>query len=119
MPTTALTVVTSPGAYPTVTANSLDVAFTAADASNGNHYIGDGTELILVLNTDSGAHTVTVTSVADSLGRTGHITAYSLGAGEYALLGPVKLAGWADSTGKVLISANDATVKFLVVRPHS
>lgn len=99
-----------------ISANGADVALTAADATNKQEATITGRELILAYNSDSGAHTVTFTSIADDLGRTGDITSYSVGAGEFALFGPFTLKGWQQSNGKVYFEANDATVKFLVIR---
>jgi hypothetical protein len=109
----------APGAYPVVTANSRDLAMQAADPSLKNYTpLVEGKTLLIAQNTDSGAHTVTITSIVDAFNRTGDVTAYSLGAGELAIFGPFKEAGWKHlDTGEVGIwfEANDATVKFAVV----
>jgi hypothetical protein len=87
----------------------------AADVALGNYTpIVEGKTLLLVQNTDSGAHTVTISSVADAYNREGDITAYSLSAGEIALFGPFKAAGWSNG-GNLDIDASDATVKFAVI----
>lgn len=115
-----LTPVTAPGPYPALPlgANSRDVAFTAAGASfaDGSSFPITGRELLLVHNGNAGAQTVTISSVADDLGRTGDITTYSIGIGEYALFGPFKKEGWGQSTGALHFAASAADVEFLVVR---
>lgn len=116
---TDITPVSPASINPTVSADELDAAFTAADASNGNSYTSTGRELIIVLNSHaSNAYTFTLTSYADEslLGRSGDITTYSLAAGEYAVVGPVPVRGWRQTTGKVLISGSNAAVKFLIIR---
>lgn len=105
----------APGAYPVITANSRDLAMQAGDVSLGNYTaLVEGKTLVIVQNTDSGAHTVTITSVADSLNRTGDVSAYSLGGGELAMFGPFKAVGWSNG-GQVWISVNDATMKIAVI----
>jgi hypothetical protein len=90
------------GTYPTlpITANSLDLTETAGDATNG-HYtpIVESKTLVIAHNTNTGstARTVTFTSAPDAQGRTGDISAYSLGAGELSRpFGPFVAAGWAN-----------------------
>lgn len=108
---------TLPGSYPDlpVAANSRDLAMQAGDASLHNYTpIVDGKTVVIAQNTDSGAHTVGFVSQADDLGRTGDISAYSIGAGELAIFGPFKLKGWSDG-GNLDIDVNDATVKLAVI----
>jgi hypothetical protein len=89
---------------------------TAANASDLNQATASGNDLIFAHNTGAGANTVTVTSVADELGRTGDIAAYSLGAGEYGVFGPFKNQGWTQTDGKLYFQASSAEVKFGVVQ---
>jgi hypothetical protein len=108
---------TTPGAYPTlpITANSRDMSMQAGDSSLGNYTpIVEGKTLVIVQNTDSGAHTVSFTSAADTYNRTGDISGYSLGAGELAIFGPFKALGWSDG-GNLDIDCSDNTVKFAVI----
>jgi hypothetical protein len=109
---------TTPGAYPTlpVGANTRDLAFQVYDAGLFNHTaIVDGKTLVLIQNVAVGAKTVTFLSVADgTFHRTGDITAYSLGAGEIALFGPFKTAGWSNA-GFLDIDAEDANIKIAVI----
>ena len=109
---------TTPGAYPTlpIGANTRDLTMQAGYVALGNDStLVDAKTLVIVQNTDSGAQTVTFTSVADSpFNRPGDITAYSIGAGELALFGPFKMSGWAHST-KLWIDVSDATVKIAVI----
>lgn len=108
----------APGAYPVVTANSRDLAMQAGDASLGNYTpLVEGKTLIIVQNTDSGAHTITITSVVDTpFNRLGNVVAYSLGAGELAFFGPFKAAGWLQSApAGIWIDVDDATMKIAVI----
>jgi hypothetical protein len=108
---------TLPGAYPTlpVGAGTRTLTFQVADPSNLQYTpLVSGKTVIVCYNTDSSAHTVTFTSVADSLNRVGDITAYSIAAGVIAIFGPFQTAGWSNG-GQVWFQANDATVKFAVI----
>lgn len=91
-----------PGCYPVlpVVANSLDLVFTAkAGADPFSTELVDRKTVILVSNTDAVlAHTVSFEAVPDSLNRDGDVSGYSLGAGELAILGPFRLAGWNSGT---------------------
>lgn len=116
-----LTPVQMPAKYPTLqpAANSLDVAFTpaGADFADGAEFTLTGREILLVHNANAAAKTVTVTSVADPVTkRTGDITAYSVGIGEYAVFPQFQMLGWANSSGKIHIAASAADVEFLVLR---
>jgi hypothetical protein len=116
-----LTPVAMPAKWITLqpTANSLDVAFTAAgaDFADGAGFTLTGKEIVIVQNANVGAQTVTVTSVADPVTkRVGDITAYSIGIGEFAVLPQFSLAGWQQADGKLYLAASAADVKFLVLR---
>lgn len=113
---TALTVKAPTKVDGTIAANAADVTFTAADVSNKNSFASTGREILLVFNSGASEYTATITSAPDDLGRTKDIDAYALAAGDYALFGPVKQKGWKQSDGKVYLEANNAAVKFLVIR---
>ena len=58
------------GPYPTsVGATALDLVWTAADVSNHNEAILTGKEVLLVWNTDSASHNLTITSLAPGRAR--------------------------------------------------
>ena len=103
---------------PAPAVNSLDINFTApAVAVDGIDFVAQGNEIIEIINTHATtAQTFTITSAADDLGRTGDITTYSLAAGEATAL-RLSTFGWANaSTGKILITMSDVTVKVRVLR---
>lgn len=114
---TPITTQTPVGPYPgSVSAGSLDITMTAADNVNGNSFVITGHEILLIWNTDSAAHTVTISSVADSLGRTGDVTSYSVGAtthSAFSFLGGVN--GWQQPGGTVNFTANSNLIKFAVL----
>lgn len=116
MPRTALAAVTPKGPYPgTISANLLDVAFTAADAGNSNTTPFLGNRMMLVArNSGAGARTITFTSVADSRGRTGDVTAFSIGAGEYIAF-IFERDGWQQSDGALYWAAEHAEVLVAVL----
>lgn len=106
----------APGAYPVVTAGSLDVTMQAADVALGNYVpLVENKTLLLIQNTHAtDAKTFTITSVVDAFNRTGDITTYSLAAGDIALLGPFRGAGWSHgsgATGGIWIDGASADIK--------
>lgn len=113
MAQTQIVATPAPGQYP----SALTVLpLTAADVANGNYFISTGRELLLAFNSDTASHNVTVTSQADQFGRLGSITTQAVAAGAYAIVGPLAKTGWANSSGWVLFSADNATVKFAVIQ---
>lgn len=117
MPRTNIVAQTTVGAYPTlpVTATSQDITMVAADIVNFNETtLVENKTVVLAHNEDVGAVTITFTSAADSLGRTGDITAYSIGAGKISLFGPFKAAGWTHA-GKLQFAGSDVDLKLAVI----
>lgn len=115
---TALTVVEAPSAYERNTTNTpVDPGFVAADATSGNEFRSTGRELVLVRNTDSSTHNVTVTSQpASRTGRLGHIT------NAVIPISPSMEAfqifprdGW-ESGGLITITADNVLIEIAVVR---
>lgn len=105
------------GPYPVVpvAAASLDLAFTAVDAVNGNYFVADplllnlaqgsvGGDVLLVDNPTAGALTITFTSQPLN-GRSGDIASYSVGAGVTSAFKYSQLVGWADVSGNVYFLA--------------
>jgi len=106
--------------YPSlpIAANGLDFTWTAAGAAfaDGAQFPLTGKEILLVRNDNAVAQTVTINSVADPYNRTGNITAYSIGAGEYAVFPQFQQTGWMQSSGKLSFAASAADVYFAVLR---
>ena len=106
-----------PGAYPAlpIAANSRDLAFVAGDATNLNYtpLVNDKT-VVIAQNTGAGARTVGFVSVADEFGRTGDITAYSMGAGELAIFGAFKTKGWANVGPDVALANPSSAVDDII-----
>lgn len=119
MPRTAIAVQTPKGPFVAlpVVANSLDVAFTAADVANKNEAaFGSGRLLVIAKNDDVGAVTITITSSAapGSL-RTGDIGPYTMQAGEIIAY-VVERDGFIQAVdGKLYFEASDADVKFAIL----
>jgi len=97
-------------------AGAADLTMQAADVANKEAVVCTGAEIVIAHNTGAGAHAITVSSVVDSYGRTGDVDSYSLGAGEYAVFGPFETEGWIQSDGKLYFEADNADVKFGVVK---
>ena len=98
-------------------ANVADLALTAADVALKNQFLFRPRDLLLVQNTDISPQTFTVTSVADEHGRSKDVTAYSLAAGEIAIVGPfLDQEGWVQADGYIYVEASDAAVMFAVIQ---
>lgn len=89
----------------TVTAGQLTVTPVACDTSNGNVFNATGREILLLQNTDTSAHNITVTPVTDPYGGTNtSLTNYSLPASSISVVQMKYLVGWA-SSGQIAIPA--------------
>lgn len=116
MARTTLTRSTAPGSYG---AAGAAVTFTAADVANKNQFTATGRELVIARNSGASAYTITITSAPDPYGRTGHITAESIAAGETKVFGPFKRSGWQQTDGFFYLEASNAAVLFgIVVLPE-
>ncbi len=104
------------GAYKTYGVNLADYVYLAADTVNDEETTLSGREIVLVQNTTGGALTCTFTSVASPLNRTGDITAYSVGANEFAMFGPFEITGWQQTDGKLYFSGSAVGLEFAVIR---
>lgn len=114
-----LTKLTALGSYPAlpITANAADLPMTAANATDKEQFVADSRNIVIAHNTGASARTITITSVADpSNNRSGDISAYSLGAGEYAAFGPFEPQGWRQTDGYIYLEAAHAEVKFGVIK---
>ena len=101
MANTALPVINVPNSYAGAVAG---ITWTAADPANGNQFTLTEREVLLARNAGTAAMTVTVTSVADQLNRTRDITAYSIAASTFAIIGQFKRLGWAQEIGALYLS---------------
>ena len=116
----ALTAQEPPGFWPELplTANAEDFTWadSTADFADGFSFTNTGRELLLVRNDTGGALTITISSVALlPYNRTGDITTYSVGAGEYAWFGPFKPEGWNQVGTALVYGAASGDDVFLVV----
>ena len=86
-------------------------------ASGGNSTTSTGKELLLARNTSgSTAYTVTITSVADSLGRTRDMT-LEIAASAYAMFGPFRQTGWMQTAdSKLYFASTNAAIEFAVLK---
>ena len=109
-----------PGFWPALalTANAADFTWTAsgADYADGFSFTNTGRELILIRG-GAGVETITISSVVDKFNRTGDITTYSIGIGEYAWFGPFKPEGWNQLGTNLLYAAvTDSDVYIAICR---
>jgi|SRR5579863_336309 len=102
-----------------VGATDLNLALTAIDTVNGNSFQATGREVLVFENTDASAHTVTITSVNDNLGRLDtSLTNYSIPANATIAIQMKFLPGWLQSNGLVYISGASALVKVAVLQTN-
>ena len=100
-----------------VVAGDLTISLSASDATNGNSLIATGSVILLVQNTDTVAHTFTVSSVPDSLGRSdASLTTYSVAANGFAAIQLSQLAGWIQPNGNINLASTSALLKFAILR---
>lgn len=118
MARTAITVQDVVGPFTAVTAGDLDVTFGASDAANGNTIASNGRVLIIAENTDVGAQTITIDSVADEKGREDDITTYSMAADDFiaVAVGLTTSQGWLQSGSVIHIDTSDNGVEVCALR---
>ena len=105
------------GQFGTYGANLADLTMAAANVADKNQFVFRPRDIVVVHNTDASSQTVTVTSKAlAKSGRTGDIGPYTIGAGEYAIVGPFDdQDGFAQADGYIYLEASHAGVKFGVI----
>lgn len=104
------------GAYGNYAAGAAGVTMAAADVANGNQFRLEKNDLLLAYNSGGVAYTITITSVADRYGRTRDISAYSIGAGEWAAFGHLLSHGWQQEDKNIYASASNSAVKLGILR---
>lgn len=112
MARTNLTKTSLSGAY----AGATDLlTMTAADTTNQNAFTLARHDIVVIHNTDTGSHNITLTSADDPYGRQEDITE-SIGAGAIKAFGAVQLKGWLQSDGKFYLEADNAAVEFGILQ---
>jgi len=96
--------------------DAADIAFLAADVANMEQTALTGKEMIVARNVGGGPFLITVTSSNDPFNRTGDVTDYSLGAGEFAVFGPFDRTGWLQPGAFIFFEANNVAIEFAVIR---
>lgn len=100
-----------------VTAGALAITVAACDNTNGNSFTFTGREVLLLQNTDSSAHTVTLTPVVDQFGGTNStFTAYSIPATSFAAV-QMKFSNFA-TAGVVSMTCNSNLIKIAVLQTN-
>lgn len=113
MARTDLTKTDAPGSYADA---GVAVTMAAADDVDKNQFTAEGNDLIIAHNTGASERNITITSSADAFGRTGDISSEAIAAGAIRIYGPLKVAGWIQSDGKVYLEADNAEVEFGVIK---
>lgn len=112
---------TQPSVYAAGAAPVLNpIVYQAMDNVNGNSFVPNGKTILLVRNTDSATHTISISGVADQFGATpatGTITVPILGtAGGEVSMGPFPASGpWVQSDGTVHITCSSALLYVAVL----
>jgi len=109
---TAVTVTTAPG--PAMT-DGAAITKTSADELNGLEFTitGDSRELLFVNNPTGGSLNVSISSVADDLGRTGDIEDDAIAGGACHVYGRFNIEGWSNG-GKVQFSMDDGLKAWVI-----
>ena len=112
---TLLTTFVLPQNNAAITAGQLTVTLTACDNVNGNSFNATGREVLIMQNTDTSVHSITITPVTDPYGGTNtSLTAYSLPASSVSAVQMKYLVGWS-SAGVVTIPACSSNLIKLAV----
>lgn len=100
-----------------VTAGQLTVTPVACDTVNGNVFNSTGREVLVLQNTDTSAHNITITAVPDPYGGTNTtLTNYSLPASSISMVQMKFQIGWI-SAGQITIPACSSNlIKIAVVQ---
>lgn len=109
---TAITVQVAEGPFETAGAGDLDYTYAASDVTGNTIAASGGNIVILLSNTQAGAQTFTLTSVADEDNRTGDITNYSMAAADFVVLtqGLTTTSGWLSAAGLITITTSHADI---------
>jgi hypothetical protein len=98
-------------------ANSLDFVFEAPDvAADGVIFPATGREIVLLQNTAVGAQTFSIVGIRQSTGHVQDLLAYSMAAGEFAVLPAGLLSLYGSATGQVTITMSDVGIKVAVIQ---
>lgn len=102
-----------------VIAGDLAVTPVVMDLANGNSFVATGREILFFYNPDASAHTITITSVPDRIGRTDtSLTAYSIPATSFAFIQVKDINSWIQSNGSIYLATNSALVKVAVLQTN-
>lgn len=106
------------GSYPVlpISSGGADLSFTAASGGVISYQaaLTNAKTQVLAHNSDTVNHTVTITSVADTLNRTGNIV-YVVAPGAISLLGPFQTAGWSQVGTLLFIDIDSDLLQIAVV----
>lgn len=116
---TLLTTFVLPQNNATITAAQLTVTLTACDNVNGNTFNATGREVLIMQNSDTSPHAITITPVADPYGGTNtSLTAYSLPASSVSAVQMKYLIGWASSGVITIPACSSNLIKLAVLQTN-
>lgn len=103
------------------TGSALNPTLTAADAVNGNYFVASGRDIVLVYNSDSATHNLSILSAPDTCtGRKADVTGYTIPASTdattkgHVTFTVLPTSVFTQTDGTVQISADSALVFFLI-----
>jgi hypothetical protein len=112
---TALTVITSPGAYAGAMTTLAWQAVTTG-TSTGKKFTLTGAEIILAHHAGTASGDLGLTSVDDPQGRQESIVS-NFTSGEYKVIGPMKRTGWMQPDGQFYLhGASTATINVIILK---
>ena len=105
-----------PSAYDV--ANIADITYAVtngAPGDGGDQFVCSGNDIIIARNDQAGAQTITIYSAEDPYGLVDDITTYSIGIGEYAIIGPLKVIPWRQADGNMWFATSHADILVAVI----
>lgn len=115
---TSLTTFVLPQNNAQISAGQLTVATVACDTVNGNQFAWTGREILVMQNTDTSAHAITVNTIADPYGGTNTtLTSYSLPASSISAVQMKYSQGWLQTGSVIQIAACSSNlIKMAVIQ---
>ena len=115
---TVITPVDILGPFDAITALDAEFVFTALTVTDGDSWICNGRDILLVYNPSGADLWITITSVDDEFGRGEDITTYDITTLKWAAFGVglTNSKGWKDTAGKIKVTPESADLDAVVLR---
>ena len=114
---TLLTTFVLPQNNAVIAAGNLTVTLSACDTVNGNTFTSTGREVLILQNTDTSAHVITITPVTDPYGGTNtSLTTYSLPGSSVSAVQMKYQIGWVSGGVITIPACSSALIKLAVLQ---